>query len=382
MKRKLLKIGTLNEPRDRWMDVLHVFDEIHVACFSSEVEIQHPQIVYHKIQIERGINNFLFRAVIHSSRQKLLNWLTNVIIILFRITNRSLCREIGRIRFDEIHSSYNDFDESALLTLVLGCKNNFTRAQKETRLTYSYLEKKNFDNAKRIVLNDELNRDLFVSKYGDVFSGKKMIFHLDEDARRQDIKDIISYKTKFSARDGKIHAVILAGRVLSNPKEKRSGGRLYYLPLIREMVAAGIVVHLHTKSIEDDDGVNPYADLQEKSNDFHIEDKLDFLNDTLNAYSLLSRYDIGILHAHIPGEEVTMFDIVNLPHRYFEYELAHVLPIEKKGLNKLLEKKAECGYAKLIDSFYELTLENVKNDKWDTPGFKDYVDALYRKNDG
>lgn len=367
---RLLKIGTLNIPRNRWEDALDVFDEIDVFCFDNEVEIQNEHIHYVKLKKSS-------RIVLHFNYRGNGKFLDKICLWVLRILNARLLKQIKTIKYDYIHSSYNDFDRSAFLTVLLNPA-GYTRAQKETRIRFDFFEKWALKNADRVILNDPMNRIFFEKKYGsDLLGGKKVLYDLDEDVRSKRLLNVIRHDEKLSVKTGRIHAVILAGRVLSDPNDKRSGGRLYYIDLIQNMTSAGIVVHLHTARIIPFNGENPYERMENENPDFHIEGKLDFSGDSLSAYKTLSRYDIGVCHAHLPHSEVTEFDKVNIPHRYYEYHLAHVVPFDLRGGNLLLEKKAEKGHALIYDNYSQINLDDMKNIKWDTPVFSDYVKALY-----
>ena len=374
---RLLKIGTLNLPRNRWEDALDVFSDIDVFCFDSEVEIQNEHIHYIKFDTKQKLSFFLFRAARHFNYNKKQKFFCNICLVLIRFLNRKLIQQIRNKKYDFVHSSYNDFDESAFLTVLLK-PGRYTRSQKETRLYYTYFEEETFKNAYRIVLNDPMNLDFFKKKYSDdIFKNKTIIYGLDEDVRTKRLLNKLKYDTKLSEKDGKIHAVILAGRVLSNPTDSRSGGRLYYVNLIKDLLNEGIVVHLHTANIIPFNGTNPYQDLAKEYTNFHIENKLDFTDDYENAYKILSRYDIGICHAHLPNTEVTEFDRINIPHRYYEYHLAHVVPVDLRGGNFLLEMKAKMGFALIYDNYHEIKLNDLQNIKWDIPTFSEYMKKLY-----
>jgi len=374
---KLLKIGSLNMPNNRWEDALNYFDEVYVFSFDTEKDVPNASFHYLKFDTKDNFNNFWYRFVRHFSYSKRNHWLCYIGRLILRVYNHSLLETIKGTEYTHIHSSYNDFDDSAFLTFLLSPK-TYTRAQKETRLYYSFIEKQALAKASRVILNDKLNVDFFQKKYdANLFDGKEVLTGLDEDVRSARVLTKIRYKKKLSEADGKIHAVILAGRALSTSSDKRSGGRLYYIPLINKLLDAGMVVHLHTGNIVPFVGHNPYEELAAENTNFKIEDKLDFMNEPEIAYGTLSRYDIGICHAHIPNSEVTEFDKVNLPHRYYEYELAHVVPIDVNGGNYLLEKKAAEGHALIYETFNDVKLSDCKNIKWDTPTFADYIQRLY-----
>lgn len=203
------------------------------------------------------------------------------------------------------------------------------------------------------------------------------MFGLDEDVRSQRVFHSFQYSKKLSDIDGRIHAVILAGRVLSNPNEPRSGGRLYYINLINSLIDSGIVVHLYTGKIIPYNGVDLYHELAKNRKEFIIEGVLDFVNDRENAYRTLSQYDIGVCHAHLPEAEVTVFDKVNIPHRYYEYQIAHVVPFDLRGCNLLLEKKAEQNHALICNNYSEISFESIRKIQWETNSFAEYIYKIY-----
>ena len=373
----LLKIGSLNIPKERWLDALNVFDEIVVFCDENEKEIEHPQIRYIKYNSHRLINRVLTRFAMHYSAYQDKAFLCRMAMRVLRLLNPKIIHEVYSTSYSFIHSSYNDFDNSAFLTGFLNPP-KYTRAQKETRLSYSFFEMEAFNKAQRVVLNDPLNKAFYETKYGSqLFLKKEMIYGIDEDFRSEKVINRIRLGSKLSKIDGKVHAVILAGRVLSDPNNARSGGRLYYIDLIKQLLGVGIIVHLHTGSIIEYQGENPYKEIEKRNDHFYIEEKLDFINDTENAYRILSRYDLGVCHAHMPDSDVTVFDRVNIPHRYYEYHLAHVVPFDLRGKNYLLEKKAKQGFALIYNDFKEVRLEDMEKVKFETPTFSEYIGALY-----
>ena len=373
----LLKIGTLNIPRDRWVDALDCFSEVYVFCYDTEKQIEDSKIHYIPFPTRKFLNRKLGALVGILERYPSLSWLCEVFLLALRVCNRPLLRKIHSVKYDAIHSSYNDSDESALLTAILNPR-SYTRAQKETRLRYSYLEERAFRKASRVILNDELNLELYRKKYGqDFLENAQIIYQLDEDVRSRKVFGAFPYAQKLSEKDGKIHAVILAGRVLSDPNEPRSGGRLYYINLINELIDAGMIVHLHTGRIVPCNGADLYQELAQKREEFVIEGPLDFDGHKMEAYHILSRYDIGVCHEHIPNTEVTTFDKVNIPHRYYEYHIAHVAPFDMKGGNLLLEKKAKHNHALICNSFSEITMDCIKEIEWESNTFSQYIQNIY-----
>lgn len=377
---ELLKVGMLNIPEERWNDALSTFDKITVLKVFEEKDtplLNTINIKYNKIE-------WFLKVLLNRTKiNRFLNFFSAILLLILRLLFRRSLKGIAEKRYDEIHVSYNDFDESALIFCIikpwLQKGTRITRAYKEMRNEYNFLEKLSFMYANRVVFNSEYTKKFIEEKYGLIFENKEVFLNLDEDYRSYNIIKNVKHDNKLSEKDNKIHAVILAGRVLSNPLDKRSGSRLYYIDLIKELISNGIIVHLQAKKIEDYNGKNPYVELANNNENFKIEHDIDFSKNSLNAYYLLSKYDVGILHAHHNTGSSYKFDRINIPNRYYEYEIAHVVPIDKKGINYIIDKKAEEKKAIVVDSFSELSFDLIKEIVWDTPSFKDYILSLYGK---
>ena len=125
-------------------------------------------------------------------------------------------------------------------------------------------------------------------------------------------------------------------------------------------------------------GLNLYSELEKKSNGlFKIKGLLDFKNQPLESYAILSRYDFGILHNFEENQKVSYFDKFNIPNRFYEYQISGVLPIVKKNDSFVVEEiieKNNCWvvYVKLID------LLQCKTSKYKAynPTFEDYCITL------
>jgi len=277
----------------------------------------------------------------------------------------------------------NDFDTSFLFANLLnyfGIRYIFTL--KETRYKDYPFELSVLKHAKRIYLPHEKYVDFFQEKYGIDVSSKTSFG--DIDWRSKLVKDRIVSKlnvAKLSQTDGKAHVVILSGRAIWKKSEVRSEGRYYYLGIIKRLLEAGFVVHLHTKAIIEslDNPIvhkeNPYTELQEKyKNKFFIEDPLD-LNDPLN-YSVLMRYDYGLVHSgEIPFDEtIRKFEEINVPNRFFEYWVANVIPICPKGVLDWMEKSMKNH----VIFFEEPDIYEIERKKSITKPFDNYFHNLIR----
>lgn len=239
----------------------------------------------------------------------------------------------------------NDFDTSFIFATLLGMLGfDYVLSLKETRLRPYGYELEALKHSKFVILPHNEYIDFFNRKYS-INLERKAVF-ADIDWRSKFVYDLLSESKveKLSSRDGRIHVVILSGRVVWNSEENRSQGRYYYVPIIRELLKEGFVVHLHTRAIIEslDNPVyyepNPYTELMREFRDsFLVEKPLD-LNDVEN-YKLLMRYDLGLLNSGIGGkEEFNAFERINVPNRFYEYLHAGVIPISPKGMLQYMER--------------------------------------------
>ena len=256
-----------------------------------------------------------------------------------------------------------------------------TRAYKETRPSFSLPEKKSFDLADRIVLNHIENYNEFKKKYKMLkWKKKEVLVGLDEDWRSETTQSQIEFNTKLSNRDNKVNVVILTGVARSDESDKRSGTRQFYIPLIKELIFYGYVVHLHAFKIEADiNGLNQYALIQKNNPEhFFIKPSLDLKGDPGNSYSILSSYDFGVLHNFRVDSDVSRFDKINIPNRLYEYLLAGVVPIVKRGETIVVEdlfNHYRCGF--IYDSLKDLEKASRQEFKNYTPTFKQYIAGVF-----
>ncbi len=387
---KLLKLGFLDIPENRWLDALGTFEIVHnIVLYETEKNrLENDQIIsYFLISdkasfIKRNCNKLIIRFLL--DYKELNRFLFILMIKLFRLVNYKEIKEIlGSIKYDYCHSSYNDYDNSDLITIVLKpfLTSKIIRSQKETRPEFSRKEKECFALCDTIVFNSQFNLDFFENKYGQKFFTKKeIVLDLDEDWRKNGIWKYPENFKKLSHFDHNKHIVILTGVARSTPNDKRSGARQFYLNIIDELLNCGLHVHLHARFFElDENGVDLYKLLSEKNPKFKVHSSLDFVNDTDNAYNQLASYDYGILHNFINGESVSYFDKYNIPHRFFEYQLANVIPVIVKDQTIVVEQlilEKKCG---LVVREYSDILNHIPEDELNflKVSFKDFISALY-----
>ena len=380
----ILKIGMFDWPESRWEDSLEVFDK--VLLFQDDENFNENFTWIERFPLSQNntlrkkINSYFFILLEKSVKYKILY---QFIILFMRLFNVKTLSKIGSLKFDYVYSSYNDYDKSDHLTVLLYpfIKKKFiVRSVKETRNYYRFSELFCFNKAHLIVFNSIHHQKFFESKYSQNFNPS--IINIDEDYRpKKYYKNFIS-REKFSANSENIHIVILSGRVFSDITNIRSGARQYYIDLIKECVQIGYHVDLFTGEIRNDtNGVNQYAELEKTSNGlFSIKGSLDLRNDPNESYSILSSYDFGILHNYIEGADVSKFDNVNIPNRIYEYLISNVIPIVPKGHSIVIEelfksKGIGCIYSNLKD------LRTFKNEKTTSfnPSFLEYLQKINKE---
>lgn len=392
--RILLKIGPLNGSAYRWLDALDFFSMIYVVLLKSnrEKRLSDSRIKYIEFDDTKPFNRFLILVIKYlcevlplwiNTDKKKSSILTKFSLKLLATFNAKWLNGWRGFFCDEVLVSYNDFDESGILFLLLKDRLSgdarITRAYKESRPGFNLVERESFRYADRLVFNHRGHYEFFEKKYGkDLFANKEILLDLDEDFCGKQAVINFSPLTKLSLSDGKLHVVILASKVFSDTSNKRSGARLCYISMIEEFLSVGLSVHLHTLKIyPDKNGVNQYEKLAYKNPNFIIEPPLDF-NKTQEAMAILSRYDYGVMHNYIEGTSNSGFDKYNIPHRYYEYQIAEVIPLLKKNETVVLEdiiseKNTGCIYA----DCKEILNFNKSNITFCKQTFSEYIDALY-----
>lgn len=391
-KRILIKLGGRKHlGEERWRDAEDIYDEIYSICCFREPSCtwKIPAENVHTIVLDDTFfNHKLFGLLTRTKNNPSLNWLSALAVTALRLCNSSLINQVRNIKATDVLCSYGDYDYSDLACLVFGkaIKAPIVRAYKETRPEYNYTEYAAFKRADAIVLYDEELKKFIEKKYGSpFFDGKKVLLGYDENALPACILDKIHYREKLSVKDHLVHIAILTFRVDSAPGRSRDQGRYYYIDVIKKLIDAGLVVHLHCAQYNDDNGVNKYKELEEQNpGKFYMEKPLEMKHSSsteewVESCEILSQYDVGLLHNIVEGSTVSEFDRINIPHRFFAYEAAHVLPVIEKGSNIVLERmfsEKGCGYV-----YSELTdLPKILERKFTyyTPSYKDYLKSIFQ----
>lgn len=394
MKKKVLvKLGGRKHLGEmRWKGALSKFEYIYVICHFTEpdLEIENDSIKVLELP-KTNANSKLLGVLNRTNGNRALDLVSWGTIILMRILNKGWLNQIRKLNPDYILCSYGDYDKSDLVCLLASTviEKPIIRSYKETRVGYSFREKKCLMCAQTIILYDVELKKFLEKKYGThFFDGKKVLIGYDENALPSCILDNIKYQEKLSKIDGKLHLVILTFRVDSAPNRERDEGRYYYIDIIKELIKHGIVVHLHCAQYNDYHGVNYYKQLaDEYPQMFYMEQSLTMKHNSsqeewVDSCEILSRYDVGLLHNIVDSSSVSEFDRINIPHRFFAYEAAHVIPILKKGENIVLERKfnsEKCGF--VYEDFADLPKVLDSHFTYHTPSYEDYLTSIFKLED-
>lgn len=277
----------------------------------------------------------------------------------------------------------NDFDSSfglASICCALGIP--YVLTFKETRMRQNdVLERLAIEGAKKIVVPHEGYIDFIRKKHG-IDITKKAIF-ADVDWRGKFVYEkYLKDKNieKLSEKDGRPHICILSMRTVWDKNESRSPGRYYYLDIIEKLVKEGFVVHLRTKYIIKslDEPIftqnNPYFELARKfPKNFFIEPPIDLSEP--EGYYELAKYDYGLVTSGAAKDpDFLEFEQHNVPNRYYEYQMARVIPIAPKGNLKYMERNAVDTI--FFESPTEILKVNSKNEEIKSVPKKFYLNLI------
>lgn len=284
----------------------------------------------------------------------------------FKMIALELMRVLNLNNYDLIWVGDNDFDDSNLLFYfshkLIGKKKSFIRSYKETRFRKKWTEEYMLKNSGALIFPCSEYIDFF----NELYSFRPRNVHIaDIDWRYSKLIDFVKTidSKKLSFFDGKPHVCLLTGRALSDPSEKRSGFRYYFVPIVKELVKRGIFVHMHTFGIVPSKKYgNVYEQIAKETELFRIEKPLD-LTAYSGDYRILKQYDAGILHSLVPSSitDLHEFQKINIPNRLYEYQIADVVPITPKQALPAVEKIIQqTDFGIIYDNYDDLT-EKLKD---------------------
>jgi hypothetical protein len=285
---------------------------------------------------------------------------------LFLISRFMYLPEISRTLTDTdvdfIWAGNNDSDGITQVLLCYAHQFNVPSifAYQEHRCCYRMDEAIAFKSSNVLLFSSQRNLDYFAGIYGDDIVKKSFV--ANEDWRSIALIDEVfrQERVKLSSADKVPRILILARFVTYGSKEnKRRGNRVNYLAIIEEILASGAIVHLNClriyECLDSKNYIknNPYENLRKCHPDrFFIDDPYEMEN--INSYVDMKKFDAGILHNYVIGEQVSQFSQMNTPNRFFEYLVAGVKPIVLK--NSLLDVEDtinEIGFGVVAESYSE-----------------------------
>lgn len=379
----ILRIGGINVSSSRFIDVLEADEVNSLTIIDFESHSKYMK------DLEKTINFFecqylLKKLNIHWIKsgflQKVFRYLSlkSGYSVPYRLLLKTFSPEILNTfnlgNYDLIWIGDNDFDESNLLFYLFHKATNkkvaFIRSYKETRFKRKWIEKYMLKNSDVLIFPHAGYLDFFHRLYSFHL---KDVYTADIDWRYSKLIDFVKKMNfrKLSSMDGKPHVCLLTGRALSDPSERRSGFRYYFVPIVKELVRRGIYVHMHAlKIVPSRKYGNVYEELARKTELFKIEKPLD-LTVYSDGYQILKQYDAGILHSSVPSSMIDLYEFqkINIPNRLYEYQIADVVPITPKQALPAVEKIIEQtdfgiiynDYDDLVDKLRELVSGNLKN---------------------
>ena len=397
---KILRIGGINPTSSRFL-VLIELSEIEKIYFF--IPFNEKNNIEDLIETAHFFNEeYLLKKIeIHFIQPiSLLSKIIRKLAKLFKseqgmgFAYRNFIKEIkNKLDVDFIWIGDNDFDGSNDLFVALNSKIKnkipYFRSYKETRFQKKWTEYYTLKFVDKLIFPSTSYIDFFKELY-NLKLNKNLIADLDWRYSK-----VISWVKnlnviKLSKYDNKPHVCILTGKALCSPKEKRSGFRYYFIPIIEELIKRDIVVHLHAmKIIKENNSIeNPYEKISRETGLLFIEKPLN-LRVGSKDYEILKRYDAGILHPLIPENKISLqkFQLINIPNRLYEYQMANVLPLAQLKSTPEAEKiinKTNFGiifsdFDDLSEKLFKLirTNEFEKNIDFDkVKSFKDFSRIL------
>lgn len=347
----LVRIATVGFPSSKYLDIFN-FKEINSLTF---IVFESEKANFKDLYIAKDFFNIDIESKIkiHYIKQ---NWFQKQLIrVLRKLKLNFLIYHVSGIhsglkKYTLPHYIFwtgdNDFEVTNLYVqyIKMYFSNFLIRTYKETRYRIDLIEKEALVNSDLLVLPNKSYFSFFKKLYNLDLEDKTVIADLDW-RYSGNIKYLNTLQVeKLSKKDKKIHACLLVGKLIFDKNDTRDANRYYYIDVIEKLINNGFIVHIHAKQI-----------VQSTANPIYVKDnpyeKLTltgkvFIED-LNLYSgskdyeILMKYDVGILHPVIEGDEykdVKEFQEINIPNRFYEYIMAGVMPIVESGAGYEMEQ--------------------------------------------
>jgi len=399
-KLNIVRVGGITSATSRFLDLLADERIEKLTIMDYENNIKHLgellqvakffniESLLNKMEIKPIKRNIITRGMIRAGSA---NQYVNSFLSQFDFLH--LKKSLSKLEPKIFWFGDNDFDGSNILLHIFDNvfhhEPKYVRSYKETRYSRKWEEEYMLRNADSLIFPHNGYIDFFYELYGIT---PRNTYFADLDWRYSKLIDYVKFmdggNDKLSKDDCRPHVCILTGRALSDVSENRSGYRYYYLPIIEELVKRGVVVHLHAlRIVPDKHGIDSYRELSKRTELLRIEKPLKLVPGE-NGYSTLKRYDAGLLHPTVPNEKLDLykFQCLNIPNRFYEYEIADVVPLIEKGSLPSLEKICKDkdfgiiygSYDELGEKLNDLIKGNLNNKlrREDIADFSDFRNVL------
>lgn len=372
---RILRIGYGGFPTSKFLDLLELdeIEKVRFVTYKGEEKLFEDLQSTAKFFGKEGLvkQKAVFNFVDRNLLKKVINRFNKKFstdLFVSKIYNFKNFKD----NYDFVWIGDNEFDGSN--SLVKKAKNFFKipvyRSYKVSHFKVSKSEKNMLVYSDKLIFPHEEYLNFFSELYQLDLSNKSYFADLDwrysktiEWVKNLEVK-------KLSYFDNVPHVCILTGLAFWDPSDKVTGNRYYFIDIINDLIKIGAKVHLHAFKIMKDrksklvDENNPYLELA-KTGKLIIEKPLNLYAGSKD-YSILKRYDAGILHPKMYEElkqtnyPLYKFHQINIPNRFYEYEIADVVPLlEKNSANYMERLINQKGFGIIYSD-----LEDLKNKLW------------------
>lgn len=256
--------------------------------------------------------------------------LSYVVLPFFILASRIIKPKICVDSFDILWCGGNNFDRSNVILLWFKYSgkllplSNVVRSYKESSGQFSLDEWLMLQQSIAYIFPSQDYLKFYTDIYGEkVLASAGSIRFMDEDVRYSKLKKFIS---SLEVEKVPNSVVILTGRLLLESVTPSDERYIYYDYCI-DLVKSGYQVFIHTpkstKSV-----LEAYRAIEGVS----VLNPLD-LESSIEDYRILSRYEFGVMHNPRVKEKLSSFTLINVPNRYYEYEMCNVQPFDFKRFN-------------------------------------------------
>ena len=242
-------------------------------------------------------------------------------------------------RYDKIICGGNNFDRSNIVFpwLYFNTKSGseLIRTYKESSGNWSIDEFLMLKLSKVLVFPTTRHEKFYRELYSIDFSSKSILI-ADEDWRYSRLIEFFANKPSKKEVD----IAILSGRLTNSTNRKISDYRYNYLKYLWRYSGSGLTLDVYTMRIKS--GLKDYLEVYDTIDGTLYTGGLD-LESNFNDYLKLSEYRAGVLHVEeLSASGLNKFQMINIPNRFYEYQMLGLWSIVSKGnLSYLLGKYSD-----------------------------------------